>query len=376
MTRETKKFGESSSNRPPATEMDGEATDSSARGNSGGERSLRGRQLELLSAVVRSANSSLDPDKISSFIMNCVRDLVDAEAWSLLLIDESGEYLTFKAAEGPEPDVLKDMQLRMGQGVAGAVARDGLPMIVDDAVDCPLFDQSIDHETGFETRSILALPLKCRDRIIGVVEILNKREGSFTSLDKDDAMLLLEPAGIALENARLFARTERLTLLDDLTQLYNTRYLYRVLAGEIERAKRHKRNLAVIFLDLDGFKQVNDVHGHLIGSRTLQVVADILREHTRSVDILVRYGGDEYTLVLPDTDLKGASVVADRLRKAIRDHDYSLELAVKIHISASFGISSYPEHGDSAELLIQRADQAMYSVKQNSKDGVAVSDHP
>ncbi|MEJ2367484.1 MAG: GGDEF domain-containing protein [Acidobacteriota bacterium] len=165
-------------------------------------------------------------------------------------------------------------------------------------------------------------------------------------------------------------------MLDDLTQLYNTRYLYRVLAGEIERAKRHKRNLAVIFLDLDGFKQVNDVHGHLIGSRTLQVVADILREHTRSVDILVRYGGDEYTLVLPDTDLKGASVVADRLRKAIRDHDYSLELAVKIHISASFGISSYPEHGDSAELLIQRADQAMYSVKQNSKDGVAVSDHP
>lgn len=337
----------------------------------------KSEQLRLLSEVIRTANSYLEPNAVINFIMERIKHLVECQAWSLLLLDEENNQLVFKAALGEKSDKLAEIKLKIGEGVAGKVAETGQPMIVDDAEKCPYFNKEIDRITKFKTKNILAVPLKARGKIIGVFEIINKRgkeRTEFSDKDLETVMLFLEPAAIALENAMLFQKTKELTLIDDLTHLYNTRYLYQSLKSEIARGKRYGYPLSVLFLDLDGFKAVNDINGHLVGSSTLKIVAKILKECIRTVDIASRYGGDEFTLILPNTDSEGAKIVAERLRERIENYPYERELGVKIKLSASFGISVFPLHGDTPEVLIQKADQAMYKVKETTKNAVYVSD--
>jgi diguanylate cyclase (GGDEF)-like protein len=183
----------------------------------------------------------------------------------------------------------------------------------------------------------------------------------------------VEPCAIAIENAILFQRTEQLTITDDLTKLFNSRYLNLYLSREIKRCKRHGIPLSIIFLDLDGFKSVNDLHGHLAGSATLTEVGTILAQAVRESDILARYGGDEFVVVLPETPAAGALVIAERIRKSIAAHSFLRGQGLEARISASFGIAAYPDHALTPEGLIQKADQAMYRVKERDKNGIEVA---
>ena len=185
---------------------------------------------------------------------------------------------------------------------------------MNDTARDPRFARKFDTKTQFETRSILCAPLISRGHTIGVVEIINKLKGRFVQADLDVLLTLVEPCAIAIENAILFQRTEQLTITDDLTKLFNSRYLNVYLGREIKRCKRHGIPLSVIFLDLDGFKGINDAYGHLAGSGTLAEVGAILAEAVRESDILARYGGDEFVVVLPETPPAGALVIAERLR--------------------------------------------------------------
>jgi diguanylate cyclase (GGDEF)-like protein len=374
MTKATKKSGRNPLHPPRCKSEDKSSEKAKSLAE---ELHSKSEQLRLLSEVIRTANSYLDPDAVINFIMERIRHLVECQAWSLLLLDEDSNQLYFKSALGEKSEKLSEIRLKIGEGVAGKVVETGQPMIVDDALKCPYFNPEIDRLTEFKTKNILAVPLKARGRIIGAFEILNKRsktEDSFTERDLETVMLFLEPAAIALENAMLFQKTKELTLIDDLTHLYNTRFLYQSLKSEISRGKRYGYPLAVLFLDLDGFKAVNDINGHLVGSATLKIVAKILKDGIRNVDIASRYGGDEFTLILPNTDAEGAKIVAERLRSKIENHPYEEDLGVKIKLSASFGISVFPQHGDNPEILIQKADQAMYKVKETTKNAVYVSD--
>jgi diguanylate cyclase (GGDEF)-like protein len=171
----------------------------------------------------------------------------------------------------------------------------------------------------------------------------------------------------------LFQRTEQLTITDDLTKLFNSRDMNLYIGREIKRCKRHGIPLSVIFLDLDGFKGINDQYGHLAGSGTLAEVGSILAEEVRESDILARYGGDEFVVVLPETPPGGALVIAERLRRAIEEHAFLGAQGLSARISASFGIASYPDHALTPEGLIQKADQAMYRVKERDKNGIEVA---
>ncbi|MCI4398519.1 MAG: sensor domain-containing diguanylate cyclase [Acidobacteria bacterium] len=330
-------------------------------------------QLRLLGEAVRSVNSLLEPDAVVAYVMERIKRLVRAEGWSLLLVDEATGELVFKEVLGERSALLKEARIPPGKGIAGAVAQSGEAMIVNDVSACPQFNPEPDHLTKFKTRCVLAAPLKHQQRVLGVVEVVNKKGGeNFTREDLDTVQLFLEPAAIALQNAFLFEQTKRLAMIDDLTQLANSRYLFDALARETGMGRRYGFPVAVIFLDLDGFKQVNDRYGHLVGSRTLKVVADILRSVVRNVDIVARYGGDEFTLVLPNTSLEGAKRVAERARIAIEKFDYASKLGVPFALSASFGVAVFPEHGNDPEALIHKADSAMYSVKETTKNAVAV----
>jgi diguanylate cyclase (GGDEF)-like protein len=253
------------------------------------------------------------------------------------------------------------------------VAQTGQPTIVNDTSRDPRFAGRFDSKTQFRTRSILCAPLISRGRTIGVVEIINRQGGRFTQTDLEVLLTLVEPCAIAIENAVLFQRTEQLTITDDLTKLFNSRYLNLYIGREIKRCKRHGIPLSIIFLDLDGFKRVNDQYGHLAGSRTLTEVGTILSLAVRESDILARYGGDEFVVVLPETPPSGALVIAERIRKAIEGHCFLKEQGLAARISASFGIASYPDHALTPEGLIQKADQAMYRVKERDKNGIEVA---
>jgi diguanylate cyclase (GGDEF)-like protein len=331
------------------------------------------RRLAILTDVVKTANSILEPRKVIELVVEKIRQLIPSEAWSLLMVDEEKQELVFEAALGAKGREVAAIRPKIGEGVAGWVAESGKPAIVNDTSRDPRFSAQVDAKTSFETRSILCAPLVSRGRTIGVLEILNKKGGPFSKRDLELVLTLVEPCAIAIENAILFQRTEQLTITDDLTRLFNSRYLNLYLGREIKRCKRHGIPLSVIFLDLDGFKSINDQYGHLAGSGTLTEVGGILALGVRESDILARYGGDEFVVVLPETPASGALVIAERLRRAIEEHRFLEPQGIAARISASFGIATYPDHALSPEGLIQKADQAMYRVKEREKNGIEVA---
>jgi two-component system, cell cycle response regulator len=222
----------------------------------------------------------------------------------------------------------------------------------------------------------VAFPLRCRDRIIGAVVVLERMasaaEPKLTGLMELMATALEGPA-VALDHALTLQRAEALSVTDDLTQLYNSRYLKQVLRREVKRASRSGRPLSLLFIDLDGFKAVNDTHGHLTGSQTLVEAAAVIRRSARETDVVARFGGDEFALILPDTGAEGAAAVADRIRERVEEHRFLVGESLAIRLTVSVGVGTLPDVAGSAEELIRAADQAMYRVKDSGKNGVFIA---
>jgi len=205
----------------------------------------------------------------------------------------------------------------------------------------------------------------------GFVEVTFARplEGSGPDLLKE----LTDSLAVAVGNALDFDKTRRLTFTDDLTALYNSRFMSLYLDREIKRCRRTRSPLSLLFMDLDGFKNVNDTHGHLAGSRTLVEVGEVLEQTVRDADILIRYGGDEFVILFPETSLSGGVVIAERIRQVIESTKFLKSQNIEARISASIGIAAYPETADDVRGLISSADRAMYQAKTLGKDRVVVA---
>ncbi|MBZ5498012.1 MAG: sensor domain-containing diguanylate cyclase [Acidobacteriia bacterium] len=221
-------------------------------------------------------------------------------------------------------------------------------------------------------RSILCLPLIHRGQKIGVIEILNKAAGVFTEDDRSLMEMLVRPLAVAINTIRMFDNAERLTITDDLTKLYNYRYLMQYLESEVKRCLRYKKKVSLLFIDVDGFKHVNDTFGHLVGSLALAEMGQVLRKILRETDVVGRYGGDEFVVVLPETPLNGALVIAERIRKKVEDYEFVAQ-DLSIHLTVSLGIANCPKHTLTAEGLIKKADAAMYRAKELSKNSIKVA---
>jgi diguanylate cyclase (GGDEF)-like protein len=185
---------------------------------------------------------------------------------------------------------------------------------------------------------------------------------------------LLEPAALALESALLIGRLEALSVTDDLTRLHNARYLNMALRRESRLANRTGRPLSLLFIDLDGFKSINDSHGHLAGSRALVEVGAVVRGSARETDIVARFGGDEFALILPDTGSQGALAVAERIRERIARHAFLASDGLDIHLTASIGVATLPDVATTPDELVQTADGAMYLVKACGKNAVRAAE--
>lgn len=221
-------------------------------------------------------------------------------------------------------------------------------------------------------RRILALPLLSGERVMGVLEAVREgaRARSFTRRETELLSALAAPLAHALANSVRIAEAERLSLTDDLTKLHNARYLRQFLLGELRRARRYGSSVSALFFDIDDFKSINDAHGHLVGSHVLMEMASVILSSVRDTDMVARYGGDEFVVVLPETPIEQAVYVAERVREKIARQQFTGGRRLQLQLTASFGVAAFPLHAPSPQQLVACADAAMYEAKAAGKNRV------
>jgi len=334
---------------------------------------LEARMVMACLDVGKRLTSTLDLEEILGLILSKMSGLIEAEHWSLLLQDPATGELTFKIVVGIEMERVAGIRIARGEGIAGHVAETGESVFIDDVSADPRFCPKVDKQSGFTTRSILCVPLRTHGRILGVIEVLNVKDFPlFRSKFLPVLAILADYAAIAIENSQFVSRIRQMSITDEYTGLYNARYLHETLGEMLARADRDAGKVAVVFVDIDDFKTVVDTYGHLLGSQVLKEVGQTMASCLAPGDLLIKYGGDEYVIVLPGCDKARARKVVEKILKAIRESTYLASERPPVRLTASFGISLYPEDSRIKKDLLLLADQAMYAVKTTTKNGVGL----
>ena len=316
---------------------------------------------EALLDIVRAVNTTLEPTEIAELVVERLATWVPAPGWAVVFSDSSGR-LSVLAGRGLVPDMGPALH-----GVATVVMHRGEEFASEDL-------RGDARAPSQWLGTVLAFPLVCRGRCVGALIGFDSAPSSKKPQLAPGLLravrVLLEPAAAALDSALRLKRAEALSVTDDLTQLYNSRYLNSVLRRETKRASRSGRPLSLLFIDLDGFKDVNDAHGHTSGSRALVEAAAVIRGSARETDVVARFGGDEFAVVLPDTGGEGAFAVGERVLDRIAAHRFLAAEGLDIRLTASVGLATLPDVAASVIELLEAADKAMYVVKDSGKNGI------
>ena len=324
-------------------------------------------RADVLAEMTRAVNSSLDPERVADTLVQRVAEWLPAPCWLVLAVDDAGRVRALAAR------ALSSTLTDPAQAVGEWVLQKGEIFVAANLAD----DRRMSQDSARARSAVIGFPLECRGQTVGALVALDRapatRQPKFTAGTLSRLLAALEPGAIALDNALRVQRAEALSVTDDLTQLYNWRYMQQVLRRETKRALRGNRPLSLLFVDLDGFKSINDSHGHLFGSRALVESASVIRASARETDIVARFGGDEFALVLPDTASDGAVSVGERIRDRLAAHRFLEGDGLSIALTASVGVATLPDVAATAEELIQAADEAMYWVKSHGKNGIHVA---
>ncbi len=310
-----------------------------------------------------------DQDILYESIVELSSQLTDAERVSLMLPGGEQQELLITAVKGINKWIAKNIRVKIGEGVAGRVYQEGKPLIVRD-IESSL---STAKKPKYRTGSFASIPLKIGDESIGVLNLADKLSGEVFS--EEDMMFLryfASYASIAIRGSQYYRKSEELRTLsvtDPLTALFNRRYFNDRLYEELERGTRYDYVFSLAIFDIDDFKLFNDTEGHLAGDEVLKAVAEISKESLRSIDIISRFGGEEFSIIMPQTNREEALLVAERVRKNIRDLlPASWKAFPHDRVTVSVGLATFPADGKDAKTLIRNVDKALYRAKLTGKD--------
>ncbi len=323
--------------------------------------------IEFSKALV----SAYDMETLLSAVLERIKLLIPAANWSLLLLDPQTRELYFAVSVGVDPESVKSIRLRPGEGIAGTVAQTGRPIFIPDVNLDRRFSARVDTLTGYDTRSIIALPLVVRGEVIGVFEVVNvEDEKFFREKYLPHLSILGDYVAIAVDNVRNLQKLQARTYIDEVTGFYNTRYLIYSLDRLIPQIHQQGGEFSVVFLDLDNFKAVVDGYGHLRGSKVLGEVARVFHSLLGPDDSLVRYGGDEFIIVLPHRAQAQTLELTRRLRERLNQTSFLTTEGLNLRLTASYGIATLPADAQDREGLLNVADKALFSSKGRGKDRI------
>ena len=327
---------------------------------------------ELQAGVARlgaTLASTHDLDRILTVVLDTAMASTGAGAGAVLLLSSDGSALELTVSKGLPDEAAH--RLPLGEGVAGTVASTGQALRGRTGPD---LQPAPGEPTG---ATVIAVPLASSTTVIGVLLLLDRADGEvFDDRDLATLQTFTNQATVAVDNVLLHDEARRLSVTDALTGLWNYRYFQLTISKEIERASRFDRPLALLMLDLDHFKQVNDLYGHQRGDAVLIELAERLRTLVRDVDTLARYGGEELVVVLPETDEPGAARTAERICQAVRAKPFGRPGDPPVTVTVSVGVAVFPGHGEASPWLLRAADEALYLAKREGRDGWRLAPTP
>jgi diguanylate cyclase (GGDEF)-like protein len=337
-------------------------------------RSLREKLEELRTfwTLSRILSSTLNMEEVFRLALHLIGRSLQVDAYALLLLDETSGRLTIKASFGLPEESAHALSLRPGEGISGLVAETGHPMVVPD----------VSAEARFVERScfpghgaFLCVPLQVkRGPVIGVLNAHKPEPQAFVRNDIDQFQSVGNQVAVALENAQLYQRTKELSSRDELTGLFNRRYFFEHLETEIQRARRYRRAFTILMLDLDQFKHYNDTHGHLCGDQVLRQAGELLVSNTRRADVVARFGGEEFVILLPEIDKQGGALVAEKIRTKLAQYPFhGRERQPNGQLTVTVGLAAYPYDSDNGLELVDIADRALYVGKRQGGNRVVLA---
>ncbi len=328
-------------------------------------------ELNALRRISINLTSRLELKPVlETVVIEALRLIKNADDANIFLFDEGK--LTFGAALDSSGEKNHEFAKPRENGLTATVARQKKMIMVEDLQTHPLFINSSSSWHG----SIIGIPLMIGSKVEGVMNLARTTQGGFSEDEVRLLSMLADQAAVAILNAGLHEHANQEARLDSLTGLPNRRALDERLEAEVKRASRTGAPLAVVMMDLDGFKTINDTYGHVIGDHVLSQAFEPLLGALRTTDFLARYGGDELTLVLPETDLESALLVAEKIQKKLQSIKIMTPDEVPPYLDFSGGIAIYPKHGLFASDLMRAADGALYRAKQHQRGGFVVADDP
>ncbi len=322
----------------------------------------RAQEFSTLFEIAQTLTSSLGTKAIVDRILAAAQTLIGAERGFVFQRVGDSQEMECIMASGPYSKQILGKLLQLGEGITGFVAQTGIGERIDDTTHDPRALHISD--TPEEPESMIVVPLKRKDQVFGVMTLSRVGVRPFREDDFRLISIFSTFAAATMENTRLYDEAAQMAITDYLTGLYNYRYFFKRLEEELSYSRRHGQKLSIVVIDLDRFKQYNDTYGHQEGDRLLASVGDALRASIRLSDVAFRYGGDEFSIIFPDTERREAQVVIDRLSE--RFHSMLPQNSL-VQVRPSFGVATFPTDATDGEAIFRLADQRMYAMKEGHR---------
>ena len=316
-------------------------------------------EFEILYEIARLAQTCSERDQLFDRLLDLLGQVIPYEHATVFLVDSGSQRLSVVAQKGQVIDLIGGVEFEYGEGFSSWVAKQQKPVLLTEL-------HRGRRVNGVSVGSFLSVPLIVQGELIGVMNLSHPKTKAFAEEHLRMLILVAGQSAAAIQRCLLYEQMSRLAITDELTELFNRRHFDDRMDMEIDRARRYGTCFSVAMIDVDHFKAINDTYGHTLGDKVLADVGKLLRRYGRASDLIARYGGDEFIVLMPMTDSDHACQAAERLRALIADHTFPR----RKKLTVSIGFASYPDDGTARQEILQQSDKALYEAKRSGRNRV------